>query len=132
VILVDTNVVMYAAGASHRNKEPSVALLDRIAKGEVEAALDAEVLQEILHRYRAIKRWPEGSKVYDLARTIFPVVLPITADVLDRARDLLDDHPGLWARDALHVAVVLHHGLDGIYSYDRDLEGIPGVERLEP
>jgi uncharacterized protein len=132
VILVDTNVLMYAAGAPHPNKDASVALLQRVASGEVEGALDAEVLQEILHRYRAINRWADGRKVYDLARTIFPVVLPVTADVLDRARELLDDHPGLWARDALHAAVVVHHGLDGIYSYDRDLDGVPGVRRREP
>jgi hypothetical protein len=31
-----------------------VALLERVADGELEATVDAEVLQEILHRYRAI------------------------------------------------------------------------------
>jgi predicted nucleic acid-binding protein len=50
---------MYAAGADHPNKEPSVRFLERVARGEVEAALDAESLQEILHRYRALGRWGE-------------------------------------------------------------------------
>ncbi len=56
MILLDANIFMYAGGASHPNKAPSLALLEGVARGEREAAVDAEVLQEILHRYRAIQR----------------------------------------------------------------------------
>jgi len=132
MILVDTNIIMYAAGAPHPNKEPSARLLERIARGEIEAAIDAETLQEILHRYRAINRWNDGKKVYDLARTIFPVVIPVTAEVADQARQFLDYHKGMMARDALHAAVVITEGMDGIYTYDTDFNGISGVRRLEP
>lgn len=132
MILVDTNVIMYAAGAPHPNKAPSVALLEQVASGEVEATIDAEVLQEILHRYRAIGRWAEGKQVYDLTRQLFPVVLPVTADILDRARRLLDTDADIMARDALHAAVVMQEQLDGICSYDRDFDRIQGVVRREP
>ena len=63
MILLDTNILMYAAGAEHPYKEPSRQYLERVARGEIEAALDAETLQEILHRYKAIRRWPEGGQV---------------------------------------------------------------------
>lgn len=132
MILVDTNIIMYAAGAPHPNKTPSVALLEKVATGAVEATIDAEVLQEILHRYRAIGRWAEGKQVYDLTRQLFPVVLPVTAEVLDRARRLLDTDPGIMARDALHAAVVMQEHLEGICSYDRDFDRIPGLVRTEP
>ena len=132
MILLDTNILMYAAGAEHPYKEPSRQYLERIARGEVEAALDAETLQEILHRYKAIRRWPEGGQVYDLARLIVPVVLPITAGIMDRSRNLLDEYPGLTARDALHAAVVLSHGARAICSYDRDFDQIEELERIEP
>jgi hypothetical protein len=62
----------------------------------VDAALDAEVLQEILHRYRAIRRWPEGRSVYDLARQIVLIVIPITAEVVDLARHLWTSTRALW------------------------------------
>jgi predicted nucleic acid-binding protein len=68
LILIDGNIFMYAAGAEHPHKAPCVALLRRVALGETEAAVDAEVLQEILHRYRAIRRWEEGREVYARAR----------------------------------------------------------------
>lgn len=132
MILVDTNIIMYAAGAAHPHKRPSVRLLERIASGAVEATIDAETLQEILHRYRAIGRWAEGRAVYDLARQIFPAVIPVTAAVLDRARLLLDGNARIMARDALHAAVVLEEGLDGIFTYDRDFDRVPGVRRETP
>ena len=132
MILVDSNILMYAAGSEHPCKQPSVAWLERVASGEIEATVDAEVLQEILHRYRALRRWSEGRRVYDLTRTIFPVVLPIDSDVLDRARSTMDLHSGLMARDALHAAVVELHDLDGICSYDQDFDILEGLRRIQP
>ncbi len=132
MILIDANLFMYAAGAEHPHKAPSVALLRRVARGEIEAAVDAEVLQEILHRYRAIRRWQKGREVYALARRIVPLVVAITDQVVDRARDLLDGDQRLGARDALHAAVVFDRGLEGICSYHRDLDRIAGLRRLEP
>jgi len=132
VILVDANVIMYAAGAEHAHKRPSVALLERVARGEVEATIDAEVLQEILHRYRSIGRWEDGRRVYDLARKLFRNVVPVTADVLDRARRLLDTDRRIMARDALHAAVVMAEGLEAVCSWDRDFDRIKGIVRREP
>ena len=105
---------MYAAGAEHSHKAPSVAMLRRIALGEIDAAVDAEVLQEILHRSRAIRRWQEGREVYALARRIVPLVVAITDQVVDRARDLLDRR------------------MKGVCSYDRDLDRVVGLQRFEP
>jgi len=132
MILVDANVIMYAAGAEHPHKRPAIAFLEKVARGEIEATIDAEVLQEILHRYRAIGRWKDGRQVYDLARLLFPSVLPVTARVLDRARQLLDAERHVMARDALHAAVVLTERLEGVCSYDRDFDRITGIVRTEP
>ena len=132
MFLIDTNVIMYAAGAEHPHKRPSVALLERVAGGDLEATIDAEVLQEILHRYRAIGRWAEGRQVYDLTRRLFPSVVPVTAQVLDRARRVLDTEPRIMARDALHAAIVMTEGLEAVCSYDRDFDRIKGIVRREP
>lgn len=132
MLLVDANILMYAAGGPHPSRDPSLRFLERVALGEIEAAPDAEVLQEVLHRYRALDRWEEGKRVYDEARTLFPVVFPITASELDRARELLDSHADLMARDALHAAVVETQNLEGLCSFDRDFDRLPGLRRVEP
>jgi predicted nucleic acid-binding protein len=132
VILLDASVFMYAGGAEHPNKAPAGRYLKRVTAKEIDAAIDAETLQEILHRYRAIRRWEDGRRVYDLARTLVPVVLPVTAPVLDAARDLLDRHSDLMARDALHAAVALQYTDGQICSFDDDFDEIDGVKRTEP
>jgi len=132
VILLDANVLMYAAGAAHAHKDSSLALLERVARGEVEAGADVEVLQEILHRYRAIGRWDDGKRLYDLARRVVPTWLPLDLNALDRARQLLDAHPRLTARDALHAAVYFEAGAAAFCSFDRDFDAIVGLRRVEP
>ncbi len=132
MILVDTNVFMYAAGAEHPHKAPSARFLLRVARGEVEALVDAEVLQEILHRYRAMSRWVDAQRVYDSARRIVPVTFPITIELIDAARGLLDASSSLTVRDAIHAAVVFESGAEAICSYDHDFDRVAGLRRIEP
>ena len=123
---------MHAAGREHPLKKRAAAFLERAAAGSAEGVIDAEVLQEILHRYRALKRWKEGRLVYDTARIVFPEVLAVTGEVMDRARGLMDEYGGLMARDALHAAVVEAYGLTSITSFDQDFDRVTGLERVEP
>lgn len=132
MILIDSNVLMYAAGSEHPNKSKSVKLLHDIAAGTVTATIDAEVLQEITHRYKSLDRWAEGRRVYELARTLFPEVLPITAEVMDRAKGLVSTHLHLSARDAVHAAVVLAYSLQAICTFDNEFDRIPEVKRICP
>lgn len=132
MIVLDSNIFMYAAGQPHAHRAPCLALLNRIAAGEVEAITNTEVLQEILHRYRAIGRWDDGRRVYDLTRRIMATVLPISVDVMDSARVLMDEQSQLGARDAVHAAFALTAGDGAICSYDRGFDKVPGLLRLEP
>jgi uncharacterized protein len=132
MILIDSNIVMYAAGRPHPHRAPCAVLLERIALEQVEAATDVEVFQEILHRYRAIGQWEKGRRAYDLARQILRVVIPVTAEVIDDARDLMERYRRLGARDAVHAAVCQLIGAEAICSYDRDFDGVNEVKRIEP
>jgi predicted nucleic acid-binding protein len=130
VILVDSNVLMYAAGAEHSNKAAAVHFLERVAGGEIDATIDAQVLQEIIRRYRALNRWTDGKRVYSLARDLFPEVLPVTGEVMDRAKELVDRDQSVSARDAVHAAVVMVQGLSGICTFDDDFDRIPECVRV--
>lgn len=132
MILLDANVLMYAAGREHQHKEPSAALLERVARGTVEAAIDAEILQEILHRFISLKRPRDGFRLFDLTRTVVRTVLPVTDAVMDEARSLLESHARLSARDAVHAAVSIVFSADAFCSYDRDFDRIEGLQRVTP
>jgi len=60
------------------------------------------------------------------------ILVDSNAEVLDRARALLDVHSQVMARDALHAAGVECHSLDAICSFDRDFDRIRGIRRIEP
>lgn len=115
---------MYASGGDHPNKAIAERFLLRVSEGEVEATIDAEVLQEILHRYLSIRRWSVGQRVYAVARRLFPQVLSITGPIVDQAKHIADTYPDISARDAVHAAVVIVHNLDGICTFDRDFDRI--------
>jgi predicted nucleic acid-binding protein len=129
VILVDSNVPMYLVGAEHPNKGRAQAVLEAaVAQGE-RLVTDAEVLQEILHRYVAIGRRDAIQPALEALLGVVDDVLPITlADTL-RARDVVLAAFGLSARDAIHIAVMERHGIDGIMSFDSGFDAYPGVAR---
>jgi hypothetical protein len=53
VILIDANIIFMYAGQESPQRLPCQRFLERlVAGGGPEACTDAEVLQEILHRYR--------------------------------------------------------------------------------
>ena len=56
MILVDSNVPMYLVGAEHPHKTDAQRLLERLTMDKRRLVSDAEVLQEILHRYAALGR----------------------------------------------------------------------------
>lgn len=131
MILVDSNVIMYAAGSEHPHKAPAIAFLGRVAAGKIEATIDAETLQQILHRYQSQRRWSGGATVYAFARALFPDVLPVTGAVIDIAKQLLDLESTISGRDAVHAAVVSEYKLNGICTFDRDFDRIAGCKRIK-
>jgi hypothetical protein len=63
-IFVDANIPMYAAGRAHPLKQPCLDVLSLVATHPTHFVTDAEVFQEVLHRYRSIGRWPEGEQLF--------------------------------------------------------------------
>ena len=43
MILIDSNILMYAAGAAHAHREASATLLEWVAAERIDAAIDTEV-----------------------------------------------------------------------------------------
>ena len=129
MILVDSNVPMYLVGAAHPNKDRARrALEEAVAAGE-SLCTDAEVLQEILHRYTAIRRPDDIDPAFDALLGIVDVVFPIERADVERARRLIRTTPSLSARDAVHVAVMQGRDIGRILSFDHGFDGIPGIAR---
>jgi predicted nucleic acid-binding protein len=123
---------MYVAGREHPFKEPSTSFLRKVALGEVTAASDVEVLQEILYRYYHTGEIEKGFRVFDVFIQTIPHIHTVTLDDLLTARQLLSTHPTIKPRDAIHAAVMLRVGVRTIASYDHHFDDLEGIRRLEP
>jgi predicted nucleic acid-binding protein len=131
-VFIDTAVVMYAAGADHKLKEPCQRILTRVADGGLDAVVSVEVVQEIIHRFIALRRPEQGASIARDTMDLFAPVLPITHAVMRRMPGLVEAHPGLAARDLVHVATCLQEGIRDIVSPDRGFDTVPGIRRVDP
>ncbi len=130
MILVDSNLPMYLVGAAHPNQGAAKRLRDAcIGRGD-RLVTDAEVLQEILHRYVAIRRRDAIQPAFDALLGVVEEVLPITLEDAKRAREIVLGFESISARDAIHLAVMERHGIETILSFDRGFDEYPGVQRL--
>jgi predicted nucleic acid-binding protein len=132
-VFLDANVPMYAAGPPHPLKDPCARVLDLARRNPDAFLTDAEVLQEILHRYLALRAWPAGRRALQLFVQVMQdrIVALLPEDVL-RAAAIADGDPRVAARDLLHVAVMERAGCGEIVSADRDFDRFPAVRRLDP
>lgn len=123
---------MYAHGAPHPYAEVCRGLLSQMGQEHLEYNVDTELLQEIMHVYSVRGQRSFGLALFDDIVTIFPDPLAIGRDEMLEARHLVEQHPVLSPRDAIHAAVALEHGLEGIVTADKAFEGIPGLRRFDP
>jgi predicted nucleic acid-binding protein len=117
VVFVDTNVFMYAVGRPHPLREHAQAALKE-ATGQL--ATSAEVLQELLHAYLPVGRLKDLDRALQLA-TDLATIWPVDAVDMRAARELVVAHPGLGARDLLHLALCQRHAATQLLSFDRAL-----------
>ena len=130
MILVDSNIPMYLIGAPHPHKSDAQRLLERLVSERQGLVTDAEVLQEILHRYVAIDRRDAIQPAFDALLGIVDQVLAVDGTAAERAKEIVLGHRQLSARDAVHLAVMEQHGIEQILSFDSGFDGFPGVARL--
>jgi hypothetical protein len=120
MIFVDTNVFMYAVGRNHPLRTPARDFFEDSVRHEDRLVTSAEVIQELLHAYLPVGRVAALDAALTLARSLTESWPVETADVF-HARTLYNRHPGLGARDLLHVACCQRRGVTRIKTFDRAL-----------
>jgi uncharacterized protein len=121
---------MYLVGAPHPHKADAQRVLEKLVSDRQRLVTDAEVLQEILHRYVAINRRDAIQPAFDALLGIADQVFSVDAAATTRAKEIIFGHPQMSARDALHLAIMERNGIDQILSFDSGFDGFPGITRL--
>ncbi len=121
---------MYVVGAPHPHKLHSQRLLERCISDGERLVTDAEVLQEILHRYTAIARRDAIQPAFEALLGVVDEVFPIELPNVERAKGIILATEGLSARDALHLAVMERRKIQTLMSFDTGFDSFPGISRL--
>ena len=121
MIFVDTNVVMYAVGEAHPLRGQARRFFRDAVRDGTPLCTSAEVLQELLQVYLGVGRLATLDAALELVERTIPVVWAVEPADVRLARTLADRHPGLGARDLVHLACCLRREVDGIRTFDRGL-----------
>jgi uncharacterized protein len=130
--LFDTGVFIYALGGAHRYREPCRLILREVQ----DSRLVAEASTELIHEFAYIRLRQVGSRA-DAVRSAHTVRRSCSLHIveprdIERALDLWGEYERLDVRDAIFAAQALNREMDAILSTDRDFDGIPELERIDP
>ena len=89
MIFVDSNVPMYLIGPPHARKADAQHLLERCVTDRQRLVTDAEVFQEILHRYVAIERPDAIQPAFDALLHVVDEVFVVDQDAVERAKRVI-------------------------------------------
>jgi len=121
MIFVDTNVIMYAVGRGHVLKEESRSFFRDQVGRRSRLVTSAEVLQELVHAYLPVGRLQTLDSALALVDACFADVWAVEAGDVRFARLLVETHPGLGARDLLHLACCRRREVSSVRTFDRAL-----------
>ena len=130
MVFVDSNIPMYLVGAAHPHKQDARRLLEGLVDERQKLVTDAEVMQEILHRYTAIERREAIQPAFEALLGVVDEVFPVDLMSVERAKTIVLGNRRLSARDALHLAVMEGNGVDRILTFDKGFDGYPGITRV--
>ena len=137
--LIDTNIVMYAAGKKHPYRSACAKIISAIADGSFHANVgvpvtDTEVFQEILYRYALVGKWQTGILICQHLLELGLEILPISSDEVPRMVALAEAYKekAVSPRDLVHVSVMMNHGIKKIVSVDSHFDLIHEVIRVNP
>ena len=130
MIFVDSNIPMYLVGAPHPHKTDSRRWLEELINGRERLVTDAEVLQEILHRYVSIERPDAIQPAFNALLGVVDEVFSVDHMAVERAKVIVLGQKGISARDAVHLAVMQIQGISKILSFDQGFDGFAGITRL--
>jgi hypothetical protein len=121
---------MYLVGGAHPHKADTQLLLEQLIAAGQRLVTDAEVLQEILHRYTSIdRREAIGPALQAILNVVDDVFAIEKADVV-RAAEITQHLGRFSARDAVHIATMERMRVKSILSFDSDFDRWPGVTRI--
>lgn len=132
MIVLDTTVLVYAAGGEHGLREPCRRIVAAIAAGEIEATTSVEVVQEFVHVRARRRGRADAAALGGAYADLLAPLLPVTAQDLHRGLALYRDVERVGAFDAVLAAAAMARQATALLSADVGFAAVPGLVHLVP
>lgn len=131
--VVDTTVLLARVDEDDPRHDVARAIVDGLDRGELPTArVTNYVVLETLNWIHARRRHDLAVEAYDrLAASAGFEVVDCASRDFTRALELFESHEGLAFGDATTVAYMERTGLEYLYAFDDDFDGVAAVTRLE-
>lgn len=130
MIYVDSCIPMYLVGAEHPNKKRVIEMVSQFLQAGDMLVTSAEVFQEIIHRYKAIKNPKHLNAAYEALEEMVSLISEMGKQDTDMARSLSFQYPELSSRDCLHVAIMKRIQCDKIWTFDEAFDEVSSIQRV--
>ncbi len=131
MILLDTTVLVYAAGREHPLRDPCRRLLDAHGRQRLHCTTTVEVIQEVTHVHARGRSRQVAAMLARRYAAAFDLLTTQPAD-LQRGLELYEAYPRLSSFDAVLAAVVMNQGLEALVSADEDFTDVPHLHWIDP
>lgn len=130
-MFLDANVLIHAYDSASHPGPACARLMERIGKGEQQAATSILVVNEVLYFFSQKYDLERAEKVLGYIRHIPNLrILSLEEKDLDRAMECM--RAGLETTDAFHMATMKSNGISVICSYDKAFDKMKDIRRQEP
>lgn len=131
MIVVDTNVLIYAVGEDHPLRDPCRRVLAAQRAGRVELGTTLSVLEEFT-QVRARRRSRDNA--VSLARLFSEslTILDVSVDDFDHGLELFRAHTRLGSVDSVLAAAAMEHDAEALVSADRAFAEVAGLRHVDP
>lgn len=132
MIILDTTVLVYAAGTDYPLREPCRRILEAASTGSIVAVTTTHVIEEFVH-VRARRRSREDAvRLGRIYATLLAPLVATDADDLEAGLRLFATQPGLGSFDSVLAAVALRRDALALVSADRSFAGVAGLRHVDP
>ena len=128
-VFLDANVLIHHVGRAHPLRDQARAFVADALRRHDRLVTSAEVLQELLHYYLRTRRFSVLDDAWALVDRCVDEVWSMDRADVEMARTLMGQHPGLEARDLVHLACCLRRNAHNLMTFDRGLDAAWRVRR---
>jgi len=134
IALLDADVCVHAAAPSSPAWDACAWVMSEIAHNRLNAAIDVEVVREIMDALRRVDQREKAYLLVDALMQIVPIHHPISSRDIQLAVNLcrMKEVQRIRSSGCIHLAVMQHNGLNCIISLDPGYDDWPDVVRLNP